>query len=64
MGMGDIIADRIRDHVEKFWFKQPIVERASFIPVKDKKLRKQIETVLIKFLKKNAIINKQGVERD
>lgn len=63
VGMGGNIADRISEHLEKFWFKRPIVERASYIPVTDKKLRKQIETILIKFLKSNAIINKQGVER-
>lgn len=61
--MANDIADRIRDHEDRFWFKRPIVERASYIPVKDDKLRRQIETILIKFLKSNAIINKQGVER-
>ncbi len=64
VGMADDISDRMRGHHDKFWFKQPIVQGAAYIPVKDKKLRKQIETVLIKFLKNNAILNKQGVERD
>lgn len=64
VGMASDIADRIRGHEDRFWFKRPIVERASYIPVKEKKLRKQIETILIKFLKSNAIINKQGVERE
>jgi hypothetical protein len=62
--MADDIADRIRGHHDRFWFKQPIVQGAAYIPVKDKKLRRQIETVLIKFLKNNAILNKQGVERE
>ncbi len=64
VGMASDIADRIRGHEDRFWFKRPIVERASYIPIKDKRLRKQIETILIKFLKSNAIINKQGVERE
>jgi len=54
----------MKGHNDRFWFKRPIVERASYIPIKDKNLRRQIETILIKFLKSNAIINKQGVERD
>ena len=64
VGMASDIADRIHGHEDRFWFKRPIVERASYIPVKEKKLRKQIETILIKFLKSNAIINKQGVDRE
>ncbi len=64
VGMASDIADRIRGHEDRFWFKRPIVERASYIPIKEVKLRKQIETILIKFLKSNAIINKQGVERE
>ncbi len=64
VGMASDIAERIRGHEDRFWFKRPIVERASYIPVKEKRLRKQIETILIKFLKSNAIINKQGVERE
>jgi len=64
VGMADDITSRIRGHEDRFWFKRPIVERASYIPVKDKKLRRQIETILIKFLKSNAIINKQGVDRE
>jgi transcriptional regulator with XRE-family HTH domain len=64
VGMGNDIASRIKDHEDRFWFKRPIVERASYITVKDKRLRKQIETILIKFMKSNAIINKQEVERD
>jgi len=64
VGMAGDISDRIKGHEDRFWFKRPIVERASYIPVADKTLRKQIEMILIKFLKSNAIINKQGVERE
>jgi transcriptional regulator with XRE-family HTH domain len=64
VGMATNIAGRIQGHEDRFWFKRPIVEQASYITVADKKLRKQIETILIKFLKRNAIINKQGVDRE
>ena len=63
VGEGSNIKKRIRDHEEKFWFKRPIVDSASWIKVHDDKLRKQIETILIKFLKSNAVINKQNVHR-
>jgi hypothetical protein len=38
------------------------VETASWIQVKDDTLRVQIETLMIKFLKRNAVINKQNVQ--
>lgn len=63
IGMAVNIAGRIREHADKFWFKRPIVEHASYIKVSDSTLRKQIETTLIKFLKSNAVINKQQVDR-
>ena len=63
VGEGKNVRKRIRDHEDKFWFKQPIVETASWIKVEDNVLRNQIETLLIKFLKSNAVINKQNVER-
>lgn len=63
VGQGKSIAARIKDHHEKFWFKHPIVDTASYIEVKDEALREQIESLLIKFLKSNAVLNKQKVER-
>jgi transcriptional regulator with XRE-family HTH domain len=63
VGEGNNVKKRIRDHEEKFWFKRPIVETASWIRVDDGVLRTQIEAILIKFLKSNAVINKQHVER-
>ena len=54
---------RIRQHEEKFWFKPPIVQTASWIRIADGKLRKQIEQLMIRFLKRNAVINRQHVER-
>jgi hypothetical protein len=63
VGEGGSVRSRIQDHQEKFWFKRPIVESASWIKVEDGKLRRQIEALLIKFLKSNAVINKQHVDR-
>ena len=63
VGEGNNVRKRIRDHEEKFWFKRPIVETASWIKVEESTLRTQIEAILIKFLKSNAVINKQHVER-
>lgn len=63
VGEGANVRKRIGDHEEKFWFKRPIIESASWIRVEDAELRSQIEALLIKFLKSNAIINKQHVER-
>jgi transcriptional regulator with XRE-family HTH domain len=64
VGEGAKVRARIRDHEEKFWFKRPIVESASWIKIADDTLRRQVETLLIKFLKSNAVINKQNVVRE
>ncbi len=63
VGEGKNVRKRIKDHEEKFWFKRPIVESASWIKVEDDRLREQIETLLVKFLKSNAVLNKQNVDR-
>lgn len=63
VGQGSSIKKRIQDHEEKFWFKSPIVSTAAFIRVDDDALRKKIEIILIRFLKRNAVINKQNVDR-
>jgi transcriptional regulator with XRE-family HTH domain len=63
VGQGASIRKRIADHEEKFWFKHPIVSTASYISIPDGELRKKIETILIRFLKRNAVINKQNVDR-
>jgi transcriptional regulator with XRE-family HTH domain len=63
VGEGGNIGKRIRDHSEKFWFKQPIVDAAAYIPIEDERLRKQVEKILIRFLKSNAVLNKQNVDR-
>ena len=64
VGQGDPISRRVSDHATRFWFKPPIVEAASYVRIENGKLRRQVEQVLIRFLKSNAVINKQGVDRD
>ena len=63
VGKGGDIARRVKDHEEKFWFKFPIVANAAYVEIKDEMLRHQVEQVLIRFLKSNAVINKQSVDR-
>jgi transcriptional regulator with XRE-family HTH domain len=64
VGQGISIARRIRDHHEKFWFKRPIVENGAYVEIGEKRLREQVETILIRFLKQNAVINRNKVDRD
>lgn len=63
VGQGGDIKKRIRDHRDKFWFKSPIVETGAFVKIEDKVLREKVETLMIRFLKSNAVINKQNVDR-
>ena len=63
VGKSDNIRRRVREHSDKFWFKTPIVKTASYIAIRDTDLRNKIEQILIKFLKNNAVINQQHVER-
>ncbi len=63
IGESKNIRQRIKQHEEKFWFKQPLVEYAAYIDIKDDKLRKGIEQILINFMRSNAVLNKQHVSR-
>jgi len=63
VGQSGNIKTRIRGHLDKFWYKSPIVETAAYVKVDDAKLRRQLEETLIKFLKSNAVINKKAVDR-
>jgi len=63
VGKSGNVAGRLADHQDKFWYKAPIVQSASFIKVPDADLRHQLEQVMIKFLKSNAVINQQSVQR-
>jgi transcriptional regulator with XRE-family HTH domain len=62
VGQSQNVRARIAEHQDKFWFKRPIVESASWIRIGDADLRKKIEQLMIRFLKRNAVINKQHVE--
>ena len=57
------IAVRVPEHYEKFWFKEPVVDSASYLKIDDDDLCKKIEQVLIKFMRTHLLINKQGVEK-
>lgn len=63
VGKSTNISKRVGDHEDAFWFKFPIVANAAYVEIKDEKLRHQVEQVLIRFLKSNAVINKQSVVR-
>lgn len=63
VGMAANIKRRIGDHKDRFWFKPPIVETASFVQISEDNRRREIEKLLIKFLKSNAVINQQNVDR-
>jgi hypothetical protein len=39
------------------------VENAEYVRIEDETLRKQLEETLIKFLRRNAVLNKQLVDR-
>jgi len=60
---GDIRA-RLNTHKDKFCYRSPIVEKASYVNVGDRTLRRQLEDAMIKFLKSNAVINQRQVDRD
>ncbi|WP_287209028.1 helix-turn-helix domain-containing protein [Mesorhizobium sp.] len=55
---------RVKDHQTRFWFKAPLVVRGAFLSVPDPDLCLKIETILIKFLGKHALLNTKGVVRD
>jgi excinuclease UvrABC nuclease subunit len=68
VGQAGNIRERIANphtgHIDKFWYRSPIVETAAYLRVPDERLRRQLEQTLIKFLRRNAVINKKGVERE
>ncbi len=64
VGESDNIRRRLStDHLEKFWYKSPIVEKAAYVRITDQRLRRQVEATMIRFLKSNAVINRQNVRR-
>jgi len=64
VGQSKEMKSRIKDHHGKKWFIEPFVHYGKYLDVADRNLRKQIETILIKFLDKNAVINQKEVERE
>jgi transcriptional regulator with XRE-family HTH domain len=63
VGQSDNIKRRVSDHDQAFWFKWPIVDTAAYVRITDPALRLQIETIMIRFLKSNAVINQKNVRR-
>jgi transcriptional regulator with XRE-family HTH domain len=63
VGESDNIRQRLAQHLDKFWYKRPIVETAAYVRIPNRKLRRQVEATMIRFLKSNAVINKQNVQR-
>ena len=55
---------RIKDHSTRFWFKEPLVVRGSFLHAPDDELCNKIELILIKFMGKHALLNVKGAVRD
>lgn len=64
VGKSKNIAKRLTSHADKFWYKRPIVQSASYLRIDDAQVRHSIEQVLIRFLKRNAVLNKQSVTRN
>jgi transcriptional regulator with XRE-family HTH domain len=63
VGQSEDMKRRIREHKDKFWFKAPIVEIGAYVSISDNRLRRQVETLLVRFLKSNAVLNRQNVDR-
>ena len=64
VGKRSQIAVRLKDHRTRFWYNKPLVETGAYIEIRNPLLRDQVETVLIQFLKNNAVINKQKTVRE
>jgi transcriptional regulator with XRE-family HTH domain len=58
------IGIRVREHAEKFWFKRPVVQAASYLEIADEGLCKRTEQTLIKFMRTHLLLNRQGVEAE
>ena len=58
------VRTRVKDHQTRFWFKEPLVVRGAFLKIDDPELCVKIETILIKFLGKHALLNVKGATKD
>jgi transcriptional regulator with XRE-family HTH domain len=63
VGESKSISARVKSHADKFWFKEPIVDTAAYVAISDETLRRQVEAVLIAFLRSNAVLNTRGTGR-
>jgi transcriptional regulator with XRE-family HTH domain len=63
VGESGNITRRLQDHEDKFWVRPPIVQTAAYVEIPDQTIRRQVETVLIQFLKNNAVLNKKKTAR-
>lgn len=64
IGQSSDIRTRLREHkAEKFWYRPPIVHTGAYVEIKEKTQRVKVEKLLIRFLKSNAVLNIQNVER-
>ena len=60
IGQSDDVRRRLSQHEEKFWFRPPIVETACYFEILDKRLRLQMEAMLIRVIgEKRLILNKR-----
>jgi len=64
VGKSGNIAVRLKDHEDRFWVRPPIVQTAAYVEIPDQATRDQVETVLIRFLKNNAVMNKNKTVRN
>jgi transcriptional regulator with XRE-family HTH domain len=69
IGQSKNIADRLKGHrLHAFWFRHPAVAvgdgTGAYVVIKDREIRRQMERILIAFLKRNALFNRQGVDRE
>lgn len=60
IGESKNIYNRIKQHSEKFWFREPVVQSASYIEVDDSDLRRKVERTLISVLSYELVFNKQS----
>ena len=63
VGQSQNIRKRLRDHQDKWWYREEIVVHASFIKIDDKQLRMQVESIMIKFLKSFTLFNDRLTEK-
>ena len=58
IGQGNRISRRIRDHSEKRWYIEPLVQSGKYVQIEDAELRKSVERALIRLLDSYALVNR------